>query len=590
MINVLFTAAVFFFPGSLVLYNKRFFPSLYTVEKIPLCILTSIAYWIIGFWWLTFIPIPLHVWIYLTIGTSVVILCRQWIRHHYRLPRITKISLMIFLFFILLLIPQIILMLQQLAPSGQDMSMHAYIAAVIANKNTFPHTLSPLLPVYQFGLYPFGFSTIIAIMSTINTLPIYTNALGMTALTHVLFDCALYLILRSNFSPRISAFVAVLTAWTSHNPHLFIEWGANPSTLSLTFFMCMIAALLQSNMKKYMLFFAGIFAIASFLTNYMFIVAAGYILLGIGSIYIPYIYTHISIKYIKTSVYAIIFALFLALPFFATYVSLHGFILTTDVLQFIQNLHLDETSLWNGTISLRGIWGLTNVIAETIDPTLLALYGISLYVLFFQKYRYRYIHTITLLGIYFSAINARFWWLPYSSVMYPNRTTLLLLIPIAYSVAYMLTYIQTRHTKLFVPTLCMLVIFFGTQLRPYQFLRTSLEHQLITHNDLAVLQWLQNNSTPQDIIWNRYEDAGVWIPAIIYRPITLYHTNPVDMDSIRKAPRSVPTFAFIGESSRQEHAIDILVNQTDPRALHWKFTLLFSKGNAAVYRITPNAQ
>ncbi len=582
--SIVGTLLVLLFPGSLLSLRKEFFPSLHFIEKIPLYIICSFIYWIVGFWWLRYIPIPLSTWIILTIGLSAATWVYLWITtdktlRPRRLPSVSTI-----IFGAIVLIPQIILLLQQRAPSGQDMSMHAYIAAIITNINTFPRTLSPLIPVNQFGLYPFGFSTLVAVLSTINQLPIFTNALIMTAVVHALFDSALYILLRSKFTPFVSAFTALIVAWTSHNPHLFVEWGANPSVLSFAFLIISIAMLLQAKSKK-MTILAICALTASLLTNYMYVITLGYMLVGVGIVSFPYIRQHFR-RQIASLALGLVVGCVLLSPFIHTYASYHGFALTEEVIRYIQGLHHNETDLWNGTFTPQGLWGIIEIIAETIDHKLLAFYALCILLLFSKKKLTAYLHVIQLFTVTLLVVNARFWWLPFSSLLYPQRIILILLIPISWIIAETLhAYRSQKHGILPTTIGCVLLLLMVLQLRQFQFTSTSRHHQLVTDNDITVLMWLKQHSEKTDIIWNRYEDAGVWIPAIIYRPITIYHTNPVDKYALMTVVKKAPRFAFIGEAVPQQGNIRDLVGESYPSAENWQFTLLYSRGNAAVYRI-----
>lgn len=587
MMSTILTVSVLLFPGILLSLRKHFFPFLHTVEKVPLYIAASLAYWVIGFWWLKYIPVPFTIWIIITVGVSAsaYVVARITRVRHSESPTLPA-SPWTYIFFILICIPEIILATHMIAPSGQDMSMHAYITRVILQKDGFPITLLPLVPVNQFGLYPFGFSIITAVLSAVNMLPIYTNSLIVTAIVHILFDISLYTLLRSKFSPGISAFTAFIVAWTSHNPHLFVEWGANPSVLSFAFLIFSVAICI--NLKKpESVYIAVAFATASMLTNYMYVVTLGYILLSASIVSFPYIRRACINTHTRPYILAAAAACTMLLPFAHTYISRQGFTLSEPIRQYIQGLHRDETNLWNGTLTATGLWGISEVIAETIDHKLLAFYALCVFLLFRKKTRmFVYVHITATLTVMILIANARFWWLPFSSMLYPQRIALTLLIPISWGIAQTISlYKANRYGIISTAVGGVLILLMILQLRQPQFTKTALDHQLVTANDIIVLTWLKQHSLESDIIWNRYEDAGVWIPAIISRPITLYHTNPVDMAVLTRPADRTPDFAFIGEAMSQTGTIRDLVMETHPQASAWNFTLVYMHGNASVYRI-----
>lgn len=585
MISIAGTILVLLFPGSLLFFRKQFFPSLHLVEKLPIYMACSLVYWIMGFWWLRYIPVLFTAWVFLSVGLSMILWVYLWMTKRTVPQKSAHLSLWIVGFGIVILIPQLRLVTQQLAPSGQDMSMHAYIANAIVHMETFPRALMPIVPVDQFGLYPFGFSTIIAVLSSVNSMPIFTNALLATAIAHVLFDTALYVLLRSAYSPFISACTAIMVAWTSHNPHLFVEWGANPSVLSFAFFIYMISAYAHTTMRG-RLPLALLFLVASLLTNYMYILAGIYVSVWVFVWYAPFFKLQKILVSKKQTITLLLLAGLLLLPFIETYITLHGFTLSQRVTLYIQGLHLDETRIWNGVFSFEGFMQMTRILTDVMDTKLFALYILSLIALFPIKKRTVYVHIVILLGSYLLIANARYWWLPFSSILYPQRVVLLMLIPISWAIAQSLSLYRSLHNKTLFTTIGgALILSMILQLRQVQFTRTARDHQLLTRNDVGVLSWVRLHSSETDVIWNRYEDAGVWIPAVIYRPITTYHTNPVDMQRIQTAAKKNPQFAFIGEAVPQDGSIQDLVKETHPEADTWTFTLLYSQGNAAVYRI-----
>ena len=74
MAPVLFTFLALFFPGVLLFFRGNILPAYSTGEKLILTIPVSLAYWIIGFWWLSIFPLPFTLWVYLSVGAAALIL------------------------------------------------------------------------------------------------------------------------------------------------------------------------------------------------------------------------------------------------------------------------------------------------------------------------------------------------------------------------------------------------------------------------------------------------------------------------------------------------------------------------------------
>lgn len=584
IVPAILTLAVFLFPGIITFFLKKYTPELCASEKLPLAAAVSLVYWITGFWWLSVIPVPLTMFSAATIGITLGTITYLYLRGYSpavdKKPSLVQSST-ILLFTAVLLTPQLMLMMQQTTPGGQDMSMHTYIAAIIAAANGFPGTLMPLLPITDFGLYPFGFSTVTAVMSGFNNLPVYTNALILSGIAHFLFDYSLYVILRARFSVFISMFAAAIVSWVSVNPHSFIAWGANPSVLSLAFLNFAVAFFLHHKEKHAWL--TLLFLYASLLTNYMFVVAAAYILVpfimftalrnrGNFRLQLPHV--------IRTGP-----AVLAGLPFLIK-IFTSGWELSEKTRQYIQTLHWEETSTWTGSFSPMGFMEISRIIGSITDAKLFILFAAA-GLLLFRKHRTTILFFGYLTGtVYFLIINARHWWLPLSSLLYPYRISLLLLIPMAWSIGLLLMETQRRSRLLHLVSLLFILFLFAPYFRFTQYLAAAKTNEGATEKSIRAFAWLAARTDTRDIIWNRYDDAGLWIPAVIFRPITLYHTNPVEMDRLRAIKQRYPSYAFRDEVPTPGITIAEDVATQFPEAVNWKFNVAYDDGTSVIYKIT----
>jgi len=574
---------VFFFPGVLLFFRRSILSGYSPGEKLLLAVSISFAYWIIGFWWLTIVPIPLTLWVYLSLGAGA--LSVGWLGTRRKPLTGMRIgysgSIPFFLFLVVIIIPQLLLMWGQVVPSGSDMSMHTYIASVILRANQFPNSMAPLVPVDHFGLYPFGFSTLTAVMGIINGLPAFTNALLLSSIAHLLFDYALYLILRARFSPLISAMAAVMVGWVSYNPHLYIAWGANPSVLSLAFLFLAVALGIAGN-KPTNKWLIVLFITASFLTNYMFVIAGLYIALPV--IVMLLITSGKKMMFLKNIFWGVSGFCILTLPLIGKTIT-SAWQIPDATRKFVQALHYEEIAAWTGAISLKGFGEIIGIIMGITDQYLILFFGLSC-ILLFRNY-----HKTVLLLLYVTGmvcvfiVNARHWWLPWSSVLYPYRTTLILLIPIAWGAALLFDHLKKKNPLVYAMSVMVVLIVFLPRLQFFRFLTEAKAAVSVTRTDMTAMTWLASHSNEQDVIWNRYEDAGLWIPAIISRPISLYHTNPVDLSLLASGATRLPTFAFIGATVAQERPIAEEVATMFPEALLWRFDIVYHNGDTAIYRI-----
>lgn len=584
IVPLILTLVILFTPGIIIIFLKKFSSRLSVLEKIPLTVAVSLSYWIIGFWWLSVIPVSLTMFIAVTLGLTLSAVVYLWRGQYPALQQKSTHILQnaaIFLFIGTLLAPQILLMTQQITPGGRDMSMHTYIAAIITYVNGFPRTLMPLLPVGDFGLYPFGFSTVTAVMTQFNGIPVYTNALVLSGIAHFLFDYSLYVILRSRFPVLISAVTAMVVAWTSINPHSFIAWGANPSVLSLALLFFAVAVFLHNGNKYF--FLTALIVYASLLTNYMFVVATVYVCIPLIFLIIPLnrrVQTVIS-PYVRSIAIAVI----TALPFIIKILR-SGWKLPDATKQYVQTLHWEETSAWTETYSWNGLVEISGIISALTHTHLFLLFAVA-GLLLFRSHRKLILFFLYITGtVYFFIINARHWWLPLSSVLYPYRTSLILLVPIAWSLALLLFETRKYSRALYLTSILLILLLFTPNLRVAQYLSEAKNNEGVPKTSMNALSWLAAHTETDDVIWNRYDDAGLWIPAVIFRPITLYHTNPIDMEQLRTITQRYPTYAFRNEAPTPDVTIQEDVKTNFPEAINWKFDVVYTDGISSIYKIT----
>ena len=259
---------------------------------------------------------------------------------------------------------------------------------------------------------------------------------------------------------------------------------------------------------------------------------------------------------------------------------------------YVKGLQMQEILEWSGNPS-SVIPQAIRFLIGTLGTPIIVLYLISLFITgMFRPYlllRYG----VWTMGILILIMNAHFWWVPFSSLLYPKRMVLLLVIPIALSLAGGISYSINSMRTYFSPVnryilagLTLLLIVYAYYPHAENHLQRYIRSgnlSVITRQDLEAMQWLSGHTNPSDIILNNYEDAGLWIPAITNRQITLYHTNPIDMDRLM-INRGKETYAFIGNKTftkNQGNAVNAQLLVNDPV----KYTRVYANGLAEIYRI-----
>lgn len=591
------TAALFLLPGSIVLTKKSFFPHLAPAEKIPIAIALSLAYWIIGFWWLTLLPVPFHTFIFFSLGLFSTILAIKV----FRIRTATKDASTLIrngavvTWFILLAIPGLVLITRATAPSGADMTMHAYLAKIIYLADRFPSTMQPVLPVSHFGTYPVGFPIIAAAMMYTNGLPVYTNALWLSAFTYWFFAASIYVLVRSRYSFYISAITTLLITWVSLTPNDFIEWGANPTILSLDFVI--IACVFFLHLKKQAFpFFLFACAYAAWLTHYIIPTGLTYVTLFLA----PFIWRYIRpvTTLLKSHASEVCMGIALTIPF-VLHMSQVSWAVSPLAQAFVSGLQQQELAEWENPVSRWPPTQALSFVVSVIGSHIMQIYGLSLAILIVLRKKSVWQHVIYIAVILLLIINARYWLLPLSQLLYPKRMALLLSLPLALGIAQGLSCaLETVYTHFVMHSRRNRIILYGLALIfvLYAYYPHVLIHirrftnssalNTLTQEDIGAMDWISAHTSDRDIILNNYTDAGLWIPAVTNRQITLYHTNPIDMDLLSHN-RGKETYAYIGNKSLtalpQTDEVSIANLEKDPA----RYTLVYQNGNARVYKVNP---
>lgn len=594
MIGLVLTALFFIFPGAHAVFRRDFFPQFTMAEKIPLVIALSLSYWIIGFWLLKYIPLPLHVFLFISLGLSIaVFLVRSYRRldMHSKFFGTIRTNGPVIIWFFLLSVPAIMLAARSIAPSGADMSMHAYLAKIIYLADSFPKTMMPIAPIAQFGKYPIGFSILVADMMVINRLPVYTNALWLAAFTYWFFAASVYILLRTRFTPFISIITTILISWAGLTPNDFIEWGANPTILSLDFLI--IAAIYYLHLTDaWSPVFLFIILFSSLLTHYIVPVGIGYVSL----IFIPILWRRTANQLRRRALVPMMLGCALLTLPFVTHTNWQSWKVSSTTQSFVAGLHAQELREWSRVPPSQPIRRAVDFIVNTYGVPLSGVYGLSLLILTLLRQRSMRLHAAFMLGVLMLIINAEYWWLPFSPILYPKRVALLLVIPMSFAIAQALSLtVSSIYTHIIIHTnrnravlyglvsiLIGYIFYPGMQMNFRRFINAK-NLSVVTHEDIDAMKWITGNTPKDAVILNNYTDAGLWIPAIAERQITLYHTNPIDMDHFT-GNQGRESYAYIGNKTLTG-APDIDTVNTASLSENPDYTLVYENNRAAIYRV-----
>jgi hypothetical protein len=576
------------FPG-ILLIQAPWERQRYLSDLLPIVIATSLAFWIVSFWFVPYLRLPLSVWVYTVIGLAVLLSAiGLWARRDETSLLLDRQEV----FAVSLLMIATVLRFSffwrwPLAPAGADVTMHSYMAALIVAVDTVPSSHEPLLPIDRFGAYPAGFQALMALMSLLGGLPVYRSALLMEVSTLTLLTLAFYGFLRVFWDQPISAMVALLVTFLPRNPQFFIQWGGDPTLLALALLVIVLGLLprLQQRLEPVAWAVCALIAAASVLTHLIPVIGLLYTILPLA------VYVGIRERAVWRGKgplimrnmlgIGVISALLLAvcLPhLFATEVS-------AAEVEWVRRFQQQWSGgAWGGTLD-NALVTIPQYLAEKVfGGTFLALSCLAMVTLAYRRPSLASASLIWILTVVGLIINSMYWLLPLSYALYPERVALLLLVPFSLSIGAVLDGVRNLFPKTALPLWIMaaLLLFVSVRENEKLFDHGLAAHCLLTEADLKALQWLQVNTSPGDAIHNRYGDAGLWIPAVAFRAITDPHLSPFYFDEFRAAVASLQAkYVYVGK--KKVLGQPILLDEFDSAPA--KYRRVYDRDGVIIYEI-----
>jgi len=578
------------FPGLLIFsaVNKS---KSHFVDLVSYSIFISVAYWIVGFSFLKFIPLQITTFRDYSLYASLALVCIGiWKK---QIPKITfhfddVIWLAIFgisTFLFLNIYPN------QIVAPGADMATHAYTARVIADANKFPSTHEPIVPINSFGFAPYGLEALSALISLSNQIPAYRSALVVSLLVYPFMAVALFLFLKNYFSSLAIYLVILFMFVYEDNIISYLLWGGNSTILSIAFFSAGIAYFVLIRKKEEIgiqqAFIIALLFAASFYSHQTALVAFLYFVLPVGGLYAIHNKRWPELRFTGL-IFGIVALLSLSLLF-----SIQT--LTAREIEHITEWFKNERFMKaSGEIS-HYYTVIKNIIYWHSDKLLyLSFFGMMIGLA--QGLRHVFWYTAALTYLFIFLINFQSWFLPLSPLFYPDRILTLGLIPVAYFLGALFDLADQAIRKI-VKTKNIIATIFGLIWLPgvilmnkdalyFFFIRTSTRAwhwSLVTPDDMKAFDWISKNTTSADVILNNYGDAGIWIPAIAGRRIKYNDTNAHYISDVREGEsRLTPTYLFIGNKVLYKKGIYFTNKRAESDPI---FQLVFESVNAKVYKI-----
>jgi hypothetical protein len=542
------------FPGALPVLLQRQ-KQYYVSDILPSVAGTSIAFWVVSFWFLAYVKVPLSLWawglIFLAMLLSGAVLWRR--NQNVLIPLDREEIIALFLLIAAAILRFSFFWRWPLAPAGADMSMHGYMAALIVATDGVPSSHRPLLPIDGFGAYPAGFQTLTALMSILGDMPIYRAALLMEATALTFLTLAFYGFLRVFWDRPTSAMAALLVTFLPRNPQHFIQWGGDPTLLALALLVLGLGFLpmLKGQVSWDLWSLCGLTVAASVLTHLIPIIGLLYASIPVA-VYVGV--RHLSgqrreIGRVLWNVLGIgvISVLLVAVCFphwWSTEVS-------AAEVEWVKRFQQEWSGgAWGGTLG-NAVLTIPQYLTEKVfGGAFLVLSGLGLLTLALRRPPLALACAIWGLTVVGLVINSMYWVVPLSYAIYPDRVAMLLLLPFALGIAALLEsareLVARRDFMLWV--MAGLVLFVAIRPNEKLFYKGLIPNSLVTPADLQAMQWIQAHTDPRAVFRNQYGDAGLWLPAIAFRGIADPHLNPFYFDEFRAASRGLEArYAYIGK-------------------------------------------
>ncbi len=441
-----------------------------------------------------------------------------------------------------------------LAAPGADMSMHTFMTRLIVEGGRLPTSYEPIYPIHDFGSYAAGLPSTAAVLTVLTGWSVQKTSLIVSLLAYPALAGALSLVAVRFVGPS----AALLAAWlieTTSETHAFLLWGGNPTVLSFALAFAAMAPLVNFQKGEGVRKSGGIFfpllAVGAGLVHIIPLIAMAYALPVPALMWVFWVPRAERWRLVRSWIALLGFAaVLLALPYV---LGAHPHV-STHELQWVLRWQRANEHAYDGT------W---RDFAWTIWPYAfrhmewgIAVGGVAVGAQIWIRDRRQLPWIAFGLGALLLTLNSRYWILPASPALYPERMLRLLLAPMCAVTAAAFAAVGKRIRAWTFGRHGWSIVLVGSPLlvwsmsRPYLAMTRAGERVTVTANDLELMDWMNRNLPRDAVVANNYGDAGPWIPALAFRAATHPHSNPFYFDEIDEwRLRTAPTYLFLGEKT-----------------------------------------
>ena len=425
-------------------------------------------------------------------------------------------------------------------------------------------------------------------------LPSYFSAFIMSCLTYIFFSLFLFVFVKNYISSYAALISVILISFVAVKPQLYIGWGGNPTVLSFTFFIIFLEFIFKiTKYGKLGILFASSFLACVFLNHTIISVQVFYVFsLSMLSYYF------IKKEFSKTPKYLSV--VFLSVILSSFYIAQIDFSITTQstidwLRHWIKDVHKLPGSGFDYFLTVPQYFEKHFIGSKWY---VFLIFGIFGGVIIYKKNKSFFIFNIIFIcSVILLVINSQHWFLPLSHLIYPERTSIMLAVPVCIFTALGLEEFYVFSGRVYCEMvnknvvyekyikyifhcflLLILILLIGVNNKKY-FVNQVITYSTVTKEDMKAFHWMKENIDPEVVVQNNYGDAGNWIPSIVGNPITTAHVNVAYLDKIKKNSLK-PKYVYIGKKCVYTPCLNAS-NYTN----NLKFKNIYSKDGVSIFKI-----
>ncbi|MCD6327625.1 hypothetical protein J7M28_08740 [bacterium] len=554
---------------------------------------SSLAFWIVSVWAASCVGIQLSTLFFMVTTLSGLLWLAFVARNRHRPSILPRTPIQITVLISALILTLLPFFLTE-APPGADMSMHGYLTRMVIEAGGIPDTYEPYIPIKEFGAFSVGLQTLAALVTSVSSgaLPILRALLLVDCLVYFLFFLFLWAMLNSRFSVNFAAIMAAVGTFLSRNPQHFIAWGGTPTVLSIALIACAVPALRRPREQgPGELFLAALCLSAAFLAHPM-------PALILATIYVPYA-AYLVFEAMRQRNLLKLLTHFLIIG--AICLACTSFFMV----RFENRLSFDEDEwmqVWGNIVLER--WQGTLLDAPITLPRNLAQYALgfltlplafALLIAIWLRKKDDLIDTYFVLAILGIIVNSKFRILPHSVFLFPDRAAAMLPVFATPLIGGMLIKGRGVVSGIISPTrarqigICLSILLAAACASGsvVYYLEPGLLEASVTKDDLKAFEWIEQNTPAGAHIANNYSDAGIYLPMMTRRSVTVPHVNIINWSETKLAMESKPAqFIYVG--ARNVYPFPFEWTPAVVESLRPRPRLVFQSGDAYVYEIEPS--